>query len=90
MCAKGHAGIVHGGLLATILDEALARTALLNLPSKIGVTARLELDYRSPVRADQFLALHIRLVELDGRKAWVEGWVEPLSDTPGTHAVEAK
>ncbi|KAG5650223.1 hypothetical protein H0H81_000266 [Sphagnurus paluster] len=30
----GHDGIIHGGLLATLLDETLARTAIANLPDK--------------------------------------------------------
>lgn len=34
----GHDGIVHGGMVGTILDEATGRNALLNLPTKIGVT----------------------------------------------------
>jgi hypothetical protein len=36
----GHDGIVHGGMVGTILDEATGRNALLNLPTKIGVTGQ--------------------------------------------------
>ncbi|TFL01443.1 HotDog domain-containing protein [Pterulicium gracile] len=49
----GHQGIVHGGLMATLLDEALSRTACNNLPSKVGVTANLTIEYRAPTKADQ-------------------------------------
>jgi hypothetical protein len=49
----GHDGIIHGGLLATIFDESCARNALLNLPSHIGVTANLNINYKSPCMADQ-------------------------------------
>ncbi|KAG6884851.1 hypothetical protein C0993_007784 [Termitomyces sp. T159_Od127] len=49
----GHDGIIHGGLLATLLDETLARTAIANLPEKVGVTALLTLNYRAPTRANQ-------------------------------------
>ncbi|OCH91722.1 Thioesterase/thiol ester dehydrase-isomerase [Obba rivulosa] len=83
----GHEGIVHGGLLATLLDESLARVALLNLPEKIGVTATLDLSYRAPTRADQFIVIKTRLVEARGRKARVEGTIEDLQ---GTVLVEAK
>ncbi|KAJ7091023.1 HotDog domain-containing protein [Mycena epipterygia] len=83
----GHDGIVHGGLLATLLDEALARTAIINLPEKVGVTATLSLNYRAPTRADQFVVLKTQLVELKGRKAAVAGRVEALD---GTLLVEAK
>ncbi|KZV96623.1 Thioesterase/thiol ester dehydrase-isomerase [Exidia glandulosa HHB12029] len=74
----GHDGIAHGGLLASLLDEASARTALLNLPSNIGVTARLELDYKAPLRAGRFVVVRTRLLEKKGRKVIVEGSVEDV------------
>jgi uncharacterized protein (TIGR00369 family) len=83
----GHDGIVHGGLLATLLDEALARNAITNLPEKVGVTATLSLNYRAPTRADQFVVLKTRLVDLKGRKAMVTGRVE---DVQGTLLVDAE
>ncbi|TCD61993.1 hypothetical protein EIP91_007633 [Steccherinum ochraceum] len=77
----GHEGIIHGGLLATILDESLGRIALLNLPEKIGVTANLNLNYRAPTRADQFLVVKTRVLEQKGRKVVVAGTVEDLQGT---------
>ncbi|SOV04889.1 uncharacterized protein UDID_02905 [Ustilago sp. UG-2017a] len=74
----GHDGIVHGGMLATICDEALARTAMYNLPGKVGVTARLEIDYRKPTMADQFIVVQTELVEQKGRKATVKGTVRDV------------
>lgn len=71
----GHDGIVHGGLLATLLDETLARNALLNLPAKVGVTANLSVNYRAPARADQFIAIHTRLDSVNGRKVTVSGTI---------------
>ncbi|KAF8754480.1 Thioesterase superfamily [Rhizoctonia solani] len=67
----GHDGIIHGGLLATLLDETLARNALLNLPAKVGVTANLSVNYRAPARADQFIVIHTHLDKVNGRKATV-------------------
>ncbi|KAJ1305361.1 hypothetical protein OPQ81_000376 [Rhizoctonia solani] len=71
----GHDAIVHGGLLATLLDETLARNALLNLPAKVGVTANLSVNYRAPARADQFIAIHTRLDKVNGRKVTVSGTI---------------
>ncbi|KAG6856803.1 hypothetical protein H0H87_000500 [Tephrocybe sp. NHM501043] len=97
----GHDGIIHGGLLATLLDETLARTAIANLPDKVGVTALLTLNYRAPTRADQvgqllsicsstdrpqFIVIRTFLNEAKGRKATVTGRVEALD---GTLLVEA-
>jgi len=82
----GHDGIIHGGLLATLLDESLARNAIINLPAKVGVTAKLALSYRAPTRADQFIVIKTKLVEHKGRKAVVSGRIEDLD---GTLLVEA-
>lgn len=83
----GHDGIVHGGLLATVLDETLARTSFFNLPNQVGVTARLEIDYRKPVKADQIVVVETKLIEAKGRKVSVEGVMRTLN---GETLVESK
>ncbi|KAJ5832298.1 hypothetical protein N7474_000609 [Penicillium riverlandense] len=82
----GHPGIVHGGLLATLLDEGLARCCFPALPNKIGVTANLNIDYRAPSMANQYVVLRAETVKVEGRKAWVEGRIETLP-TDGTEPV---
>lgn len=77
MC--GHPGIVHGGLLATMLDEGLARCCFGALPHNVGVTAKLEINYRKPVHAGQYIVLRARTLRVEGRKAWVEGHLETLA-----------
>lgn len=79
----GHPGVVHGGLLATMLDEGLARCCFPALPNKVGVTANLQINYRKPTMAGQFLVLRARTTKQEGRKAWVEGWIEPLEQGEG-------
>lgn len=74
----GHPGIVHGGLLATLLDEGLARCCFPALPNKVGVTANLSIDYRAPAMADSYTVLRAETVKVEGRKAWVEGRIETL------------
>lgn len=76
----GHPGIVHGGMLATLLDEGLARCCFPALPSKIGVTANLKVDYRKPARAGTYYVLRAETTKVEGRKAWVKGWIEDLVD----------
>ncbi len=47
---QGFPGIAHGGVLASVLDEAATRTILgANGSRRIVVTAALELRYRKPV-----------------------------------------
>lgn len=77
---SGHPGIVHGGFLATMLDEGLARCAFPAMQNKVGVTANLTINYRRPTMAGQFLVLRARTTKVEGRKAWAEGWIESLED----------
>ncbi len=76
----GHPGIVHGGLLATILDEGLARCCFPALPNKVGVTANLNINYRRPALAGAFVVLRAKTIKVEGRKAWVEGHIETLPE----------
>ncbi|KAE8842698.1 hypothetical protein HRS9139_01995 [Pyrenophora teres f. teres] len=79
----GHPGIVHGGLLATMLDEGLARCCFPALPNKVGVTASLKVDYKAPCLAGQVVVLRAETVKAEGRKAWVEGRLETLGEWEG-------
>lgn len=74
----GHPGIVHGGYLATVLDEGLARVAFAALPNHVGVTANLNINYKAPCKAGQYIVLRGELTKAEGRKAWVEGRLETL------------
>ena len=87
----GHVGIVHGGMLATMVDEGLARCCFAALPNRIGVTASLTLNYRSPAKAGSYVVLKAKTTKVEGRKAWVEGRIETLGEgeEPGTVLVEA-
>lgn len=79
----GHMGIIHGGFLATLLDEGLARCCFPVLPFNIGMTAKLEINYKAPAKADQYLVLRAKTVKVEGRKAWVEGHIETLPTQGG-------
>ncbi|KAI5780527.1 HotDog domain-containing protein [Geopyxis carbonaria] len=74
----GYPGLVHGGLLATLLDEGLARCSFGALPNKLGMTANLTINYRKPSPAETFVVLRAKTVKVEGRKAWVEGHIETL------------
>ncbi|KAI0847651.1 HotDog domain-containing protein [Daldinia vernicosa] len=90
----GWPGVVHGGALATLLDESLVRCAVLLFPARTGVTARLELQYRAPTLTSAFYVIRARPMIGEGedssksyRKMWVEGTLETLH---GKICVEAK
>lgn len=88
----GHVGIVHGGLLATLCDEGLARCGFSALPNKIGVTASLTINYRNPAPAGSYVVLKAETIRAEGRKVWVKGRIELLgeSEEPGKLLAEAE
>lgn len=77
---SGHPDIVHGGLLATMLDEGLARCCFPALPNKVGVTAKLQINYKRPTKAEQYLVLKATTTKIEGRKAFVEGHIETMPE----------
>lgn len=74
----GHVGMIHGGLLATLLDEAMGRCCFGALPNKIAVTASLTVNYKSPAPANGFVLLTAEVVRTEGRKCWVKGKIQVL------------
>jgi acyl-coenzyme A thioesterase PaaI-like protein len=63
---QGAPGFVHGGSLATAIDDTLG--TLLVLLRRPAVTARLEVDYRSPAFLGRAMALEAWAEEIEGRK----------------------
>lgn len=58
---QGYAGIVHGGLVATVLDEVLGKlTVSLGIPA---VTAELTVRYQHPVPPDRPVRVRGRITE---------------------------
>ncbi|RAO64970.1 uncharacterized protein BHQ10_000982 [Talaromyces amestolkiae] len=49
--------VVHGGAIATVLDEQLGRVAILSVPAHTGVTAHLDINYHRPVSSGQFYTI---------------------------------
>ncbi|KAL2842215.1 HotDog domain-containing protein [Aspergillus pseudoustus] len=77
---EGWPTCVHGGALATILDEHLARVAIQNLPERTAVTANLDVNYRKLSTSDQFYAVHATVDQerSTDRKAYVNGEVRDM------------
>ncbi|KAI1868698.1 uncharacterized protein JN550_006273 [Neoarthrinium moseri] len=79
----GHPGIVHGGFLATMLDEGMARCCFGALPHNIGMTANLNINYRAPAKASSYVVLRAETTKVEGRKAEVVGRIETLPEKEG-------
>ncbi|KAL2830223.1 HotDog domain-containing protein [Aspergillus cavernicola] len=71
---------VHGGALATVLDEHLARVAIQNLPERTAVTANLDVNYRKKALSGSFYTVHAMLDQerSTDRKAYVRGEVRNM------------
>lgn len=83
---QGYPGIVHGGVVAAILDEAVGRVAMIGDHHHFMMSVRLELKYRQPVPTKTPIRVVGRAVRLRGRLGRAVGEVL-LPD--GTLAVEA-
>jgi len=81
---QGWPGVLHGGLIATLMDETMGRTAFLkNLWT---VSVKLDVAYRKPVPLGQPLKVTARIDQLRGSRMLTSGQML-LPD--GTVAVEA-
>ncbi|MCP3974655.1 MAG: PaaI family thioesterase [bacterium] len=69
---SGFAGILHGGIIATLLDETMAWSAML-LEGTFVVTANLDLKYRKPAPADAEYQVRGTVVERRGRRLRIQG-----------------
>jgi uncharacterized protein (TIGR00369 family) len=81
----GHPGYLHGGIIATLLDEAMSKAV-----RALGLTAmtrQMEIDYRRPVPSGAPLRLEGRIVRGEGRKHWTEA---KILNAKGIVLAEAK
>ncbi len=82
---QGYPGIMHGGLVTTLLDEAMAK--VINLRGIKAVTATLEMKFRNPVPIGQPLKITGEMVEEKKRRCKLKAWIE---NGDGTILAEAK
>jgi uncharacterized protein (TIGR00369 family) len=67
---EGHPGYLHGGVIATLLDEAMSKAIrVLGTPS---VTRKMEVEYLLPVPSGVPLRVEGSVVRSQGRRHWAE------------------
>ncbi|KUI58990.1 putative mitochondrial membrane protein FMP10, partial [Cytospora mali] len=86
----GWPGVVHGGVIATILDEHSARAAVRDLSAsgKGPLTAKLDITYKNPTLSSDFYVVRANAVPEEalapeekgkrGRKVWVDARIETV------------
>jgi uncharacterized protein (TIGR00369 family) len=83
---QGYPGVVHGGIVAAMLDEAVGRVAMIEDHHHFMMSVKLEVKYRHPVPTETPLRIIGRIERLRGRLGKAVGEVV-LPD--GTVAAEA-
>lgn len=66
----GHPGFLHGGIIATLLDETMSKAVRATGISSM--TRHLEVDYLLPVPSAHPIRVEGRIVRTEGRKRWTE------------------
>ena len=84
---EGPPGLVHGGVVATLLDHVLARAV--RAAGRGGLTATLTVTYRRPVRLGVPLLVSGEVAATDGRRTTAVGRLVAEED-PGRVLVEAE
>jgi uncharacterized protein (TIGR00369 family) len=64
---QGYPGVVHGGIVAAMLDEAVGRVAMIGDHHNFMMSVKLEVKYRHPVPTKMPLQIFGRIVRLRGR-----------------------
>lgn len=70
---QGYPGIVHGGILATMLDEAVGRVAMIGDHHHFMMTVKLTAQYRHPVPLNTELKVEGKIIKLRGRLGKARG-----------------
>ncbi|HEX6122996.1 MAG TPA: PaaI family thioesterase [Ktedonobacterales bacterium] len=84
---QGFPGVAHGGILATLLDETLSRTA--TAEGRWMMTGRLEIRYRQAAPLGRPLRVAARTVSSRSRMIAAEGEIR-LADEPETIIADAR
>ncbi|MDU2063594.1 MAG: PaaI family thioesterase [Sporomusaceae bacterium] len=82
---QGYDGILHGGIISTLLDEATAR--YIYAKGMKALTARLEVRFRAPTPIGEPLTVTGRIVKVKGKMYELLGKIQ-LAD--GTVTAEGK
>jgi uncharacterized protein (TIGR00369 family) len=67
---EGPRGYLHGGIIATLLDEAMSKSV--RSRGLTAMTRQMEIGYLRPIHSATPLRLEGRLLRSDGRKHWTE------------------
>jgi uncharacterized protein (TIGR00369 family) len=67
---EGPPGLLHGGVIATLLDEAMSKAV--RARGLVAMTRQMEVEYLRPVPSATPIRIEGHLVRSEGRKHWTE------------------
>jgi uncharacterized protein (TIGR00369 family) len=82
---EGPASYLHGGIIATLLDEAMSKAV--RARGKTAMTRQMEIDYLRPVPSGAPIRMEGRVARSEGRKHWTEA---KILDSGGTVLAQGK
>lgn len=85
---EGPPNSLHGGVSAWLMDSMLG--LVMQARGRRGVTAGLDMRYLARTPLDTPLRLGSRIVRVQGRKVWIEGWIEAVVEGHNVRTVTAE
>ena len=82
---EGPNGYLHGGIIATLMDEAMSKAV--RAQGFLAMTRNMEVDYLRPVPSGEPLRLEGKVTQNEGRKHWAEA---RILSAEGTVLAEGK
>jgi uncharacterized protein (TIGR00369 family) len=76
---QGATGFIHGGIIATVLDEVMSKVS--RFSNVRAVTAELNVEYLRPVRVDEELRVEGFSTRRNGRELYHEGEIRNAAGT---------
>jgi uncharacterized protein (TIGR00369 family) len=76
---QGGTGFIHGGIIATVLDEVMSKVS--RFSNVRAVTAELTVEYLKPVRVDEELRVEGFSTRRNGRDLYYEGEIRNAAGT---------
>jgi uncharacterized protein (TIGR00369 family) len=67
---EGPPGYLHGGIIATLMDEAMSKAV--RIRGLAAMTRQIEIEYLRPVPSGEKVRIEGRVVRSEGRKHWTE------------------
>ena len=69
---QGGGGFIHGGIIATVLDEVMAKVVRFSVTER-AVTAELRVEYLKPIPVGEEISVEGFLTRREGRQLYHEG-----------------